>query len=57
MVAFIEEVHQVRGAKESISLRDKVQDYHDILKFIFTDLIDLQRRGILHGIFLNIVGY
>jgi hypothetical protein len=44
--AFIEEVHQVRGVDEDISARDKLQDYHDILNFIFSELVEVQRRGI-----------
>jgi hypothetical protein len=43
--AFIEEVHQRRG-EEKISAKDKLQDYHDILNFIFSDLSTLQKSGI-----------
>jgi hypothetical protein len=44
-VAFIEEARQVRVGV-NISAQDKLQDYHDILRFILSDLSILQRRGI-----------
>jgi hypothetical protein len=43
--AFLEEARQVRHG-DKLSAEDKLQDYHDILRFIFSDLSNLQRRGI-----------
>jgi hypothetical protein len=43
--AFIEEVHQKR-AYNDLSAAEKLQDYHDILGFIFSELSVLQSKGI-----------
>lgn len=48
-VAFIDEVNQLkfqRGKAQRLSTSERVQEYHDILKCIFRDLIALQDVGI-----------
>lgn len=43
--AFIDEVRQLR-VEDKVTAKEKVQDYHDILQFILSELSSLQQSGI-----------